>query len=94
MAITYSPDADDAEYEDFEGVDFDDPGETAYASPSNTRVDAKFFLKPIQDEVLNLIAKMVVQEGLTTVTQAQRDDAVRVRLAMSNAAIFGASQFI
>lgn len=54
MAFTYVPDAGDAAFEGFEGQAFDDPA--AYAAANNKRIDAKFFLKPVQDEVLNLIA--------------------------------------
>lgn len=54
MAFTYVPDAGDAAFGDFSGQAFDDPA--AYAAANNKRIDAKFFLKPVQDEVLNLIA--------------------------------------
>lgn len=54
MAVTHVPLASEALYDTFIGVTFDDPDTFAAVDP--VRVDSKYFLKPIQDEVLNLIA--------------------------------------
>ncbi|HYF49517.1 MAG TPA: hypothetical protein VEJ63_08930 [Planctomycetota bacterium] len=54
MALTYTPSASDALFRNFAGRAFDDP--IAYSAANNKRIDSKYFLKPIQDEVLNLIA--------------------------------------
>lgn len=54
MAITYTPAATDALFNAFTGTPFDDP--KTYETAVNRRIDSKFFLKPIQDEVLKLIA--------------------------------------
>lgn len=54
MSVSYAPDAGDALFAEFAGVSFDDPA--AYAAAYAKRIDAKFFLKPVQDELLNLIA--------------------------------------
>lgn len=50
MPVTKTPAAADANFEAFVGQAFDDDVEFAVAK--NKRVDAKFFLKPIQDMVL------------------------------------------
>ena len=60
MPTTYSPRASDALYDTFTGVDFDD--RPVYSSHNRVKVTSKFFLKPIQDEVLNLI-KMSLASG-------------------------------
>jgi len=54
MSITYAPSASAALFDAYAGRAFDDP--LAYTAAHNKRVDAKYFLKPIQDEMLNLIA--------------------------------------
>ena len=54
MAVTYTPSKNDAAFTEFAGVPFDDP--ISYGTQNNRRIDARFHLKPIQDEVLNLIA--------------------------------------
>ncbi len=53
--VVYTPNADDALFEDFDGaaLAFADP--KVYDEFSATRIDSVFFLKPITDEVLNLI---------------------------------------
>ena len=53
MSIIYTPDADDALFDEFTGQQAQDP--RVYTSPSPERMDAKYFGKPIQDEILNLI---------------------------------------
>jgi hypothetical protein len=52
---TYSPNKNDALYTAFEGVPFFDAD---YSAHSETNCSAKYFYKPIQDEVLNLIDKV------------------------------------
>jgi len=54
MPVTYTPSAADAQFQNFAGQPFDDPA--AYTAPNNKRIDAKYFLKPLQDEILNLVA--------------------------------------
>lgn len=58
MSVTYEPEAIDALFDTYAGVIFNDPGSTAYAEEDPERIDSKYFLKPIQDEVLNLIRLM------------------------------------
>jgi hypothetical protein len=53
MSVTHTPSAADALFHGFSGRSYDDP--LAYSAASGKRIDAKFFLKPLQDEVLNLI---------------------------------------
>ena len=50
MATTYTPSSGDASYPSFAGVAFDDP--RAYSAHDNKVVSAKYFLKPVQDELL------------------------------------------
>jgi hypothetical protein len=52
---TYTPDKADAKFTLFTGIVTADPGSAPYATSEPTRIDAKFFLKPIQDELLYLI---------------------------------------
>lgn len=62
MAITtYTPSAAAAQYNAFAGTAFDDP--KAYITQQNKRVDAKYFLYPIQNEVLNLIQRQLAGGG-------------------------------
>ncbi len=69
MAVTtYTPAATDALFNTFAGVPFDDP--QAYASANNKRIDAKYFLKPIQDEILNLILVAQKSGGAVLVTNS------------------------
>lgn len=71
MAITYTPDADDALFTAFAARAFIDPGAVAYTAFDGTRVDARFFFKPIQDEILNLIAKTrALENGGESMLQA------------------------
>lgn len=56
---SYTPSAADALFDLFTGIVFNDPGSAAYAATDPNRIDSKFFLKPIQDEVLNLIQLML-----------------------------------
>lgn len=65
MAIRYTPDKDDALYNDFAGASFDDPGDVALVH-SPGFVSSLHFLKPIQDEVLNLI--YLLNAGLASTT--------------------------
>lgn len=83
--MRHTPDVNDALYTGYEGVEFDDPGSEEL--PHNPGyIGAAAFLVPVQNEVLNLIAKL-------NVIEQDGEASVRVRLAMSNAAIYGASQF-
>ncbi|MCZ7646931.1 MAG: hypothetical protein M5U26_16855 [Planctomycetota bacterium] len=56
----YVPNSDDAQFDQYAGQEFEDP--LAYASAQPKRIDAKFFLKPVQDELLRLIE--LALEGL------------------------------
>ncbi len=56
MSTAYTPSAGDAKYSAFTGVSFNDPGTSPLSAHDPDFVSAKFFLKPIQDEVLYLIA--------------------------------------
>lgn len=53
MSATHVPAAEDAAFDAFAGLTFDDP--LLYAAPDARRIDAKYFLKPVQDELLRLI---------------------------------------
>jgi hypothetical protein len=55
MTTQHTPSASDALFESYVGRRFDDPGDTNYAAVDYERVDAKYFLKPVQDEILYLI---------------------------------------
>lgn len=59
MSIPYTPDLAGAAQDAFAGQAFDDPGSSAYAAADPARVDAKYFLKPVQDELLALHAGRV-----------------------------------
>lgn len=55
MSLARTPSKSDALFETYAGVTFNDPGAEAFSAVNPDRVDALFFYKPIQDEVLNLI---------------------------------------
>lgn len=59
MSIPYTPGLADAAQDAFAGQAFADPGSSAYAAADPARVDAKYFLKPVQDEILSLHAGRV-----------------------------------
>ena len=59
--ITYTPSAAEATFTSFAGVAFIQ--RRAFGTFRGKRIDAEFFLKPIQDEVLNLIAKVNTLEN-------------------------------
>lgn len=61
MPFTKTPLYSDATGDAQTGVPFDDPQD--YATQHNRRVDAKFFLKMIQDEVLALIRSRVADSS-------------------------------
>lgn len=65
MSYSHVPAAGDAAFEGFAGLTFDDPA--LYAAANAKRIDAKFFLKPVQDEVLNLIALALAGGGALAV---------------------------
>lgn len=58
MSIPYTPSASDALGPAFTGVRFDDPGDQAYIHDYSI-ITSKWFLKPVQDELLALIAGSV-----------------------------------
>lgn len=58
MSISYTPSASDALGPAFTGVRYDDPGDQAYIHDYSI-VTSKWFLKPVQDELLALIAGSV-----------------------------------
>ena len=64
MAETYTPALADALSDAFAGQAFDDP--LAYTTKVNKRVDVKYFGKPVQDELLALIAACVARPSLRT----------------------------
>lgn len=69
MAITtYTPSAASALYNAFTGVAFDDP--KAYISVNGKRIDAKYFLQPVQNEILNLIKRQTAGGGAIQVRNA------------------------
>jgi hypothetical protein len=47
MSVSYTPNKADAKFQNFTGQAFDDP--VAYSAANAKRIDAKFFLKPLQD---------------------------------------------
>lgn len=57
----YVPDATDARFKDFRNhaASFNDPGSAPYVAQDPGRIDAEFFLKPVQDEILGLIKAAV-----------------------------------
>jgi hypothetical protein len=63
MSVNYTPLWSDALYDAYEGVDFSDGGSDPILAHDSNYVTAKFFLKPIQDEVLNLIKKSILLES-------------------------------
>ena len=52
MAIPYTPSLADALGLDYTGITCNDPGVLAFTAANPDRIDAKFFLKPIQDQML------------------------------------------
>ena len=52
MPVTKTPKASDADFENFVGQPFDDDIE--FPTAKNKRIDAKFFLKPTQDMILQI----------------------------------------
>lgn len=66
MAIIYTPSANDALGPLFTGNPYQDP--VNYTTTSMTRIDAKFYLKPIQDEILLLIQQTSSLTGSSTRT--------------------------
>ena len=59
--ITYTPSAAKASFTSFTGVAFKQ--RRAFGTFRAKRIDAEFFLKPVQDEILNLIEKVNTLEG-------------------------------
>jgi hypothetical protein len=55
MPIPYTPDKSLALFSGFSGQQYIDPGAVAYPTQSPSRVDARFFLSPVQSEIAKLI---------------------------------------
>jgi hypothetical protein len=73
MSLPYIPSAAYAlasGFSGFSGVAFNDPGAVAYAAPDPDRVDSRFFLAPIQSELLNLIRVALANGGALQVYNA------------------------
>ena len=74
MATTYTPAAGDADEDAHAGQAFDDP--IVYTAANNKRVDSKYFLKPVQDEVLGLIKGRVASQAYRITWTCGSGDAV------------------
>lgn len=62
MSIAYVPASADALADAFSSVTFNDPGASAYSAANSNRIDAKYFLKPVQDEILANIKALVARQ--------------------------------
>lgn len=85
MAINYEPTSDDALEDEYEGVDFDDPGESPLVH-SPGFVSSLHFFKPVQDEILALIKGSVASKGYRQTYTCGTGDAVGepVRISGNN----------
>jgi hypothetical protein len=70
MSVEYPPSASIAGFSGFSGVWFRDPGAVAFSGFDADRVDAKYFLEPIQSNVIKLIQIAVMNGGAIQVYNA------------------------
>ncbi len=68
MPMPYVPEADTSLLTSFTGVTFNDPGDAAYAATDPDRVDALYFLNPVQSLLLTLAALYVASIAVLTKT--------------------------
>jgi hypothetical protein len=84
-----APAAADANYDGFAGLTLNDPDD--FAASNADRTDAKYFYKPVQDEILHVITKLLLKPTAKTATYDITDDKTDAWVLFTNDGASGAA---